>query len=97
MAKAYCLVTILEITDAAAFDRYVEGHQPTLRPYGGRFLVKGAAGTVLEGHWPEGRMVVHEFPQLVQFYHWYNSAAYQPWKALRQQSAKVNVVVVEGC
>lgn len=96
MKKAYCIVQILALTDPDGFQRYVAGHTATLSPYGGRFLVKGMPAEVLEGEWRGSRVVVHEFPDLAHFRAWYDSEAYRPWKQLRQASAEVNVIVVEG-
>lgn len=95
-AKAYCVVNIVRIIDAAAFQRYVSGHLPSIAAYGGHFLVKGRQGQILEGEWPGNTIVIHEFPSLDHFYRWYHSDQYRPWKALRQQAAEVNVMVMEG-
>jgi uncharacterized protein (DUF1330 family) len=96
MKKAYCIVNILQINDQEKFTDYIAGHIPTIEQYGGKFLVKGGAGEILEGDWPSTRIVIHEFPSLAQFKQWYNSAEYRPWKALRQSCAEVNVIVSEG-
>ncbi|WP_207062896.1 DUF1330 domain-containing protein [Motiliproteus sp. SC1-56] len=96
MKKAYSIVNIVRILDEKKFAAYVTGHLPTLAPYGGRFLVKGGRGDVLEGEWPSNLIVIHEFPSTEQFKAWYHSEAYRPWKALRQSCAEVNVILTEG-
>ena len=96
MKKAYNIVQILRIRDQEKFNAYVAGHIPTIEKYGGRFLVKGASGEVLEGRWESGRIVVHEFPSIGHFKEWYDSEEYRPWKALRQSCADVNAILAEG-
>ncbi|GAA3701225.1 DUF1330 domain-containing protein [Oceanisphaera sediminis] len=97
MATAYCIVNIVKIYDQEKFEQYVTGHTPTITQYGGRFLVKGNRGEVLEGVWPANLIVVHEFPSIEQFRAWYSSEEYRPWKELRQSCADVNVILTEGC
>ena len=97
MAKAYNIVDIINIHDIEKFDQYVAGHIPTIDKFGGRFLVKGDSGEVLEGSWDSSLMVVHEFPSVELFKAWYDSDDYRPWKALRQSCAEVNAILTEGC
>jgi len=96
MKKAYNIVNILRIHDQDKFNEYIAGHIPTIEQYGGKFLVKGDSGEVLEGHWESNIVVVQEFPSIEQFKKWYHSEEYRPWKALRQSCAEVNVILTEG-
>ncbi|WP_421865954.1 DUF1330 domain-containing protein [Motiliproteus sp.] len=96
MSKAYNIVNITAIHDQQKFNDYVVGHLPTVEQYGGRFLVKGYRGEVLEGEMPSNLMVVHEFPSIEQFRAWYDSPEYRPWKALRQSCATINAILTEG-
>lgn len=96
MKKVYNIVNIVRVHDQAKFAEYVAGHMPTIEQYGGRFLVKGYPGEILEGDWPNNLMVVHEFPSIERFKQWYHSEEYRPWKALRQSCAEVNVILTEG-
>lgn len=96
MKKAYNIVNILRIKDQDKFNQYVAGHLPSIKQYGGKFLVKGDQGEVLEGHWDSNLMVIHEFPSIEQFKLWYDSEDYRPWKELRQSCADVNVILTEG-
>lgn len=96
MKKAYCIVNIVKVSDAEQFRAYVRGHVPTLERYGGRFLVKGQTGEVLEGAWPGNVIVIHEFPDMEALRRWYGSEEYRPWKALRQSCVEANVIITEG-
>lgn len=96
MKKAYNIVNIIEIRDQEKFNEYVVGHIPSIEKFGGKFLVKGYPGEILEGSWDNNIMVIHEFPSIERFKEWYNSEDYRPWKALRQSCADVNVILTEG-
>ena len=96
MKKAYSIVNIVRIRDRQKFNEYVVGHIPTVEKFGGKFLVKGVPGEVLEGSWESNLIVVHEFPSTQHFKDWYHSEEYRPWKVLRQSSADVNVILTEG-
>ncbi|MGB0204780.1 MAG: DUF1330 domain-containing protein [Neptuniibacter sp.] len=67
------MVNIIKIHDQKKFQEYVVGHIPTIEKYGGKFLVKGDQGEVLEGDWESNLMVVHEFPSIERFKEWYHS------------------------
>jgi uncharacterized protein (DUF1330 family) len=96
MKKAYNIVNILRISDQEKFNEYVVGHIPTIEKFGGKFLVKGNFGEVLEGGWESNLIVVHEFPSIERFKQWYESEDYRPWKELRQSCSDVNVILTEG-
>jgi len=89
-------VNIIKIFDKDKFQEYIKGHIPTMDKYGGKFLVKGYTGEVLEGEWNSNLIVIHEFPSINHFKEWYHSEEYQPWKELRQLCAEVNVILTEG-
>ncbi|MFF1901758.1 DUF1330 domain-containing protein [Streptomyces sp. NPDC058206] len=74
---------------------YIERIQSTMDPFGGRFLVHGTQGEVVEGDWP-GALVIIGFPDLAAARGWYESAAYQELLPLRTRNMAGDVVLVEG-
>jgi uncharacterized protein (DUF1330 family) len=68
----------------------------TIAAYGGRYLARGGAITPLEGDWNPRRITVLEFPSPEQARAWWDSPEYAEAKALRQQTATTNLIVVEG-
>ncbi|MCH7936317.1 MAG: DUF1330 domain-containing protein [Proteobacteria bacterium] len=90
------VVAQIEITDPETFETYRAQVPPILEQYGGEFLVRGGAMEVLEGEWPWPRMVILKFPDRDTATAWHASAEYQGPKALRQASANVNMIVVDG-
>ena len=92
---AYVIVDI-EIHDAALYDDYRKRVPATVEKYGGKFCVRGGRVETLEGTWPLKRLVVLEFPSVVQARRWYDSPEYREPKALRFKTATTNLILVEG-
>lgn len=95
MAAVYIIVDV-EITDAAAYERYKASVPPTLVPYGGRFLVRGGASETLEGSWSPKRLVVLEFDSVERAKAWWSSTEYAAPKRIRQAAAVSNMILVAG-
>lgn len=92
---AYVIVDI-EVTDSVAFERYKNAVAANIAAFGGRYLVRGGATEVLEGHWIPRRLVILEFPTMARLKEWYSSPEYAPLLDLRKASASSNLVVTEG-
>jgi uncharacterized protein (DUF1330 family) len=92
---AYIVVEV-EVHDRERYEDYKRLVQPTLDAYGGRFVVRGGAAETLEGDWSPGRLVIVEFPSAEQARQWWASPEYAPAKALRQATARTQMILVEG-
>ena len=92
--SAYVIADV-EVLDSAAYEEYRQQVPATIAAFGGRYLVRGGALTVLEGTWSPKRCVVLEFPSMAQLKAWYDSPAYVPLRAIRERSTKSNLVMVE--
>ncbi len=92
---AYIIVQI-DVTDPETFETYRAQVPATLEPYGGEFIVRGGDMEVLEGEWAVPRVVVLKFPDREAAKAWYASPEYEGPMALRQTSANVNMIVVDG-
>jgi uncharacterized protein (DUF1330 family) len=92
---AYIVVEV-EVQDREGYEMYKQQVPASLAAYDGRFLVRGGAMSTLEGEWSPERLVILEFPSVAQARSWWASPEYAPAKALRQATARVQMVVVEG-
>jgi uncharacterized protein (DUF1330 family) len=92
---AYVVVEV-EVEDPARYETYKRMVPPTLAAYGGRFLVRGGDVETLEGDWSPKRIVIAEFPSVEKAKAWWSSTEYAEAKALRQATAKTQMIVVEG-
>ena len=91
----YCIFQI-EITDPDGFEAYKAAVAPTVAQHGGEYLVRGGQYEVLEGTWPERRMVVLRFPSVEQARRWYDSEEYAGPKVMRAAAARSDAILVEG-
>lgn len=90
------LITEAKILDETAFNDYGSIAQPSIRQYGGRFLVFSLDGAVaLEGHKPNGVAVV-EFPTIERLKEWYASPEYAPALKLMPKAMDRRMICVEG-
>jgi uncharacterized protein (DUF1330 family) len=92
---AYIVVEV-EVEDPIRYEDYKKMVPPSLTAYGGRFLVRGGKVENLEGDWSPKRFVIAEFPSVDQAKAWWSSPEYAEAKALRQATAKTQMIVVES-
>jgi uncharacterized protein (DUF1330 family) len=90
------LVVQIEVNDKERYEAYKQMVPPSLKPYGGRFAVRGGKVETLEGTWLPERFVVIEFPSAEQAKAWWSSPEYAEAKALRQATARTQMILVEG-
>ncbi len=93
--SAYLIVQV-EVTEPGEYDEYKKMVPPSLAAYGGKFVVRGGACETLEGSWQPTRLVVLEFPSMAKAKQWWASAEYRDAKAIRQRTAKTEMILVEG-
>jgi len=79
--RAY-VIAAKTIHDAAMLGLYRNEVPATLVPFGGCFVLRRGNPTVLEGEWPQLRLVIIEFPSRAAAEYWYQSAEYREIIAL---------------
>lgn len=92
---AYVIVEV-NILDQELYNEYKKLTPATIKEYGGKFIVRGPEIEILEGQWPEGRLVIIEFPSVEIAKDWWNSPGYTAAKTLRQRAAITNMIIVKG-
>lgn len=92
---AYMIANV-EINDAEKIREYLKATPKVVREYCGRFLVRGGELWVAEGDWAPKRLVILEFESYEKAKDFWHSEEYRPLKALRQSSAKTEMVFVDG-
>ena len=92
---AYIVVEV-EVEDPVRYEDYKKMVPPSLEAFDGRFLVRGGQVETLEGDWAPKRLVVVEFPSLEKAKAWWSSEEYAEAKALRQATAKTQMIVADG-
>lgn len=95
MTKAY-LVGQIRVTNPQAYAVYSEQVPKIIEAYGGKYLVRGGAVSVLEGQSQDGRHVVIEFPNREAVQAWYNSDAYQAILPHRTNNSTGTLLLING-
>jgi uncharacterized protein (DUF1330 family) len=90
------VVTEIEVLDAKRYEAYKQMVAPSIAAYGGRFLVRGGATETLEGDWAPKRFVIVEFSSAARAKAWWGSTEYAEAKALRQATARTQMILAEG-
>ncbi|UCH89277.1 MAG: DUF1330 domain-containing protein [Thermoplasmata archaeon] len=92
---AYMIANV-EINDAEQIKEYMKATPEVVKKYSGRFLVRGGEFWVAEGDWIPSRLVILEFASYEKAKEFWHSEEYRPLKALRQCSAKTDMIFVDG-
>jgi uncharacterized protein (DUF1330 family) len=90
------LIADIEVTDAAAFERYRAGVPAVIERFGGRYVVRGGAVQKLEGDWQPRRMVILEFASMEMAKAFYESDEYRELLAMRIAATDSRIILVEG-
>lgn len=90
------IIAHIDVHDPVLFEQYRVAVLPTLTQFGGRYLVRGGAVTVLEGPLPDRRLVVIEFPDRAAAAGFYASPCYQPLLAMRLAATTSTLVIADG-
>lgn len=86
----------IEVIDPVAYETYRAGVPALIGAYGGRYLVRGGACEVLEGHAAPQRQVILEFPDMARLKAFYDSPEYQALAAVRQGASRGTLLAIEG-
>jgi uncharacterized protein (DUF1330 family) len=94
--KAY-LVLDFSVRDLRGFRPYVSGIPAFIERHGGRYIVRGAEPTVMEGDWKPERMVILEFPSRENAKAFLEDPDAQALFAVRHRTTTSKLVLVDGC
>ena len=92
---AYVAVQV-EVLDKERYETYKQLAPPSIAKYGGRYVVRGAPCETIEGTWSPARFVILEFPTIERAKEWWASKEYAEAKALRQATARTEMIMVQG-
>lgn len=92
---AYIIVEV-DIHNAEEYEGYKKLTPASLKPFDGKFVVRGGTIETLEGDWQPKRIVVLEFPTKELAKQWWESEEYAPAKKIRQRTATTKMILIEG-
>ena len=92
---AYVIVDI-NVIDPVRYEDYKLLAAPTVEFYGGKYIARGGRTETLEGDWSPTRLVILQFDSVEQARKWHDSVEYAPARALRNETATSDMVVIQG-
>jgi uncharacterized protein (DUF1330 family) len=90
------IIAEISIHNPLEYEDYKKLTPQSLKPFDGKFIVRGGKAEILEGEWKPERIVTIEFPTLEKAKAWWNSEGYAPAKALRQRTSYTKMILVPG-
>ena len=99
MNETHCYMIVLaDLTDRDGFlAGYARIVPPLVAQFGGRYVVRGAGGTFIEGAWCEApSALVSEWPSREQALRFWNSPEYADAKLLRQGTGRFQVLLIDS-
>ena len=90
------IIAQIEVHDREEYKKYQVAFNKASEPYGVKVLVATDDVAILEGEWPKMRTVVMEYSSIQTAREWYKSKQYQNIIDIRHQSAKTNMILVDG-
>jgi uncharacterized protein (DUF1330 family)/uncharacterized protein YjiS (DUF1127 family) len=94
MSKAYWIVRV-SVRDEARYLDYLAAAKPAFEKFGAKFIVRGGAFEAMEGQ-ARDRNVVVEFADRATATACYRSPEYDAAKAIRQQVAEADFIIIDG-
>ena len=94
MPKAYWIVRV-SVRQPERYPNYLTAARPAFEKFGANFIVRGGQFERMEGDARE-RNVVVEFADRETAVACYRSAEYEKSKAIRQQIADADFIIVDG-
>ena len=92
---AYIIVEV-KIKNYKEYEEYKKLVPDTLKPYGGKFIVRGGKTETLEGNWNPERIVVLQFENMEKAKAWWSSEEYGRVKNIRYKNAESKMIAAEG-
>ena len=90
------VISEVEMRDAADFETYRSIAAETISQYGGRYLIRGGAVSLIEGGPPPKTIIVVEFPTMERLREWYASPEYAEALKVRRTALDRRLIFVEG-
>jgi uncharacterized protein (DUF1330 family) len=94
--KAY-LVLDLSVNDFDGFRKYLAEIPAFIAKHSGKYLVKGAQPTTIEGDWNPERIVIIEFPELEKANAFLTDPQVKELFKVRHNTTTSKLVLVDGC
>lgn len=93
---AAIVIAKVQVTDAEKYEGYKPLAKAAIEAFGGRYIVRGAEPTALEGAADGARYVVVEFDSVDVAQRFYESEQYLAARTAREGAADLNIIALTG-
>ena len=90
------VIANIDVKDSEAYKEYVGKVVPTVKKFGGEYIVRAGEYKVMEGEWKNPRTDVIKFPNYAKALEWYDSEEYKPIKPIRLKNSVGNMIIIKG-
>ena len=90
------LIANIDIKNPDAYKEYIDKVVPTIKKFGGEYLVRAGKYQIIEGDWKYPRTVVIKFPSYEKALEWYNSEEYKPVKPISLANSIGDAIIIKG-
>ena len=90
------VIANIDVKDLEAYKEYVGKVVPTVKKFGGEYIVRAGEYKVMEGECQNPRTVVIKFPNYEKALEWYDSEEYKPIKPIRMKNSVGNMIIIKG-
>ena len=90
------VISEVEVLDTNLAEEYKVLAARSIADHGGRYIVRGAKASVVEGEPTDRQIVIVEFPTMAQLKAWYASSEYADALKIRQTALDRRLTFVEG-
>lgn len=90
------ILASLDIHDPEQMKAYSARVPSVIKAFGGRYLVRGARATGIEGEFPLRSITILEFPSIEEAQRFWDSAEYRECKALRAKCSSGRCAIFAG-
>lgn len=90
------MIAMNELTNPDGYRKeYLPKARATLKKYGAAYVAAGP-GTIIDGSFPKGRVVILRWESMEALHKWHESPEYQAALKIGKKYAHYNVVAVDG-
>ncbi len=90
------VVAQITVTDLGAYERYLASFMEVLDQYGGTLLAADSQPQVAEGDWEYEKLILIEFPDVIELRRWAESEEYERIAVDRRSGSHGVILSVRG-
>lgn len=85
-----------DVLEPEPYKEYLKLITPTLKEFGGRYVIRAGKIHFADSQWQPDRLVVMAFDQREDAENWVHSDVTAPIHAMRRQYAKSRLIIIDG-